>query len=94
MGRIEQRRLAALERRAEQGAWQAATMRLPDDVLRAITPYAERVLEADKVGAGRPRPTPEEQQALDQWYGLYERARLEGWGQTDELPALGHDDLG
>jgi hypothetical protein len=93
MGRVGARRLAALERRAEEAAWRVATMRLPDDDLAALVPWYERALQADDAGVSRPRPTPEEQQALNRWVGLYERARLEGWG-TDPPPGLAPDAFG
>ena len=92
MGRVEERRLRELERRAEQGAWRVATTRLGEEDLYTIIPWYERALRADAVGAKRPRPTPEEQQALNRWVGLFERARSEGWG-TDPPPGPGPDDV-
>ena len=58
MGRVEERRLRALERRALEAAREVASMRLGADDLDALGPYLERVLEADAAGAERPRPTP------------------------------------
>jgi hypothetical protein len=88
MGRVEERKLRALERRADEAAWRVATTRLAADDLHAIIPWYARALQADDVGANRPPPTPEEEQALERWVALYERARLEGWGtdpQTDNF---------
>jgi hypothetical protein len=93
MGRVEARRLAALERRAEEAAWRVATTRLGTEDLHAVIPWYETALEADGAGAKRPRPTPEEQQALELWVGLFEHARLEGWG-TDPPPGLAPDAIG
>ncbi len=92
MGRLEDRRLRELERRAEQAAWQAATMRLPNDDLFVLAPYGERAIAADSAGLNRPRPTAREQQALNRWRAEYERAYLEGWGRPDPPPGL--DDFG
>ncbi len=94
MGRLEDRRLRELERRAERAAWRVATTRLDDDDLHTLTPYVARALGADDARVKRPRPTPEEQQALNRWAALYERAHLEGWSRSDAPPGLGHDDFG
>jgi len=50
--------------------------------LRERFSYVARALEAAAAGVNRPRPTPEEQQALNRWAFEYERAHLEGWGKS------------
>jgi hypothetical protein len=92
VGRVEERRLRDLERRALEAARQVASMRLHPDDLDALAPYLERVLEADAAVVERPRPTPEEEQAFDRWAAETERAFREGWGRPDPPPGLGRDD--
>jgi hypothetical protein len=50
--------------------------------LRERFSYVARALGADAAEVNRPRPTPEEQQALNRWAFEYERAHLEGWGKS------------
>jgi hypothetical protein len=91
MGRLADRRLQELERRAERLCWQASRMRLGEEDIAVLASFGERVVAHAEGAAPRPRPTPEEQRALERWVAGYERARLEGWGGADPPPGLGRD---
>ena len=88
MGRVEERRLRELERRAQKAAERVATQRLPDGALAALTPWYGRCLEADAAGEKRPWPTPEEHDALLLWLSLQDEAYAQGWGRPTD-PGLG-----
>jgi hypothetical protein len=85
MGRVEDRRLAALEREAEARVFQAAMQMNTDDDTRVLGAYAERALEAIDAGVSLPAPTPEERAAFDRFADLCERARQQEWGRMDAL---------
>src|SRR5215210_1628644 len=58
MGRVEDRRLAALGREAEARVFQAAMQMNTDDDTRVLGAYAERALEAIDAGVSLPAPRP------------------------------------
>ena len=83
MGSVENRRIAALERRAREAASRVGTSRLSDEDLATLAPWGERALEADAAGVSRPVPTPAQAQAIERWLAEIDRAYHEGWGRTD-----------
>jgi hypothetical protein len=89
LGRVEDRRLAALERRAREAASRVGTNRLSDEDLEILTPWGARALEADAAGVSRPLPTPEQARAIERWSAEIDRAYHEGWGRTDAHDYLG-----
>jgi hypothetical protein len=78
MGRVEDRRLRALERRAQYWAWDVATSKLEVEELSAAADWYGVALEADAAEGRRPDPTPEQAQAVEKLEVLYEQALREG----------------